>query len=60
MQSIIFLFRKAVVYYKRPFLIDEHESILQAIRARDADTAERLMHEHLQADLDFYLHLGRR
>ncbi|WP_028609770.1 GntR family transcriptional regulator [Paenibacillus harenae] len=60
MQSIIYLFRKAVVYYKRPFLIDEHQSILDAIRTRDAGTAERLMQEHLQADLDFYLHLGRR
>jgi len=60
MQSIIYLFRKAVVYYKRPFLIDEHQSILDAIRARDAARAERLMQEHLQADLDFYLHLGRR
>lgn len=59
MQSIIYLFRRAVVYHKRPFLIEEHEYILQAIRDRDAVKAERLMQEHLQADLDFYLHLGR-
>lgn len=59
MQSIIYLFRRAVVYYKRPFLIDEHQHILDAIRAHDAAAAERLMKEHLQADLDFYLHLGK-
>lgn len=59
MQSIVYLFRKAVVYYKRPMLIEEHQHILDAIRARDADRAERLMRSHLQADLDFYLHLPR-
>ncbi|USG66620.1 GntR family transcriptional regulator [Brevibacillus ruminantium] len=57
MQSIIYLFRKTVVYHKRPFLIDEHEEIYQAISAHDGDRAERLMQEHLQADLDFCLHL---
>ncbi|GAB6931182.1 GntR family transcriptional regulator [Paenibacillus sp. JCM 10914] len=59
MQSIIYLFRRAVVYHKRPFLIDEHQLILDAIRKHDAPEAERLMQEHLQADLDFYLHLGK-
>ncbi|WP_020616064.1 GntR family transcriptional regulator [Paenibacillus daejeonensis] len=59
MQSIVYLFRKAVVFYKRPMLIEEHQHILDAIRARDADGAERLMKQHLQADLDFYLHLPR-
>jgi len=60
MQSIIYLFRKAVVFHKRPFLIEEHQHIIDAIREHDAAMAERLMQEHLQADLDFYLHLGRR
>lgn len=57
MQSIIYLFRKTVVLYKRPFLIDEHEAICQAIREHDCHKAETLMKEHLQADLDFCLHL---
>ncbi|WP_207559023.1 GntR family transcriptional regulator [Geobacillus zalihae] len=57
MQSIIYLFRKTVVYHKRPFLIDEHEQIYEAIRDHNGDEAERLMKEHLQADLDFCLHL---
>lgn len=59
MQSIIYLFRRAVVHHKRPFLIDEHQQIVDAIRAHDAEEAERLMKSHLQADLDFYLHLSR-
>jgi len=57
MQSIIYLFRKTVVLNKRPFLIDEHQQICEAIRAHDGDAAERLMKAHLQADLDFTLHL---
>lgn len=57
MSSIIYLFRKTVVYHKRPFLIDEHQEIYDAISAHDGDRAERLMQEHLQADLDFCLHL---
>lgn len=57
MQSIIYLFRRTVVYYNRPFLIDEHENIYEAIKARDGDQAEALMKQHLQADLDFCLHL---
>ncbi|MFM1655741.1 GntR family transcriptional regulator [Brevibacillus sp. B_LB10_24] len=60
MQSIIYLFRKTVVYHKRPFLIDEHQEIYEAITAHDGATAERLMQEHLQADLDFCLHVLRR
>ncbi|OXM82352.1 GntR family transcriptional regulator [Paenibacillus rigui] len=59
MQSVIYLFRHTVVYYHRPFLIDEHQRIFEAIRAHDSDTAEQLMKEHLQADLDFCLHLIR-
>lgn len=57
MQSIIYLFRHTVVYYNRPFLIDEHEKIYEAIKARDDKFAESLMKQHLQADLDFCLHL---
>ena len=57
MQSIIYLFRKTVVMYRRPFLLDEHQKICDAIRAHDGDAAERLMKEHLQADLEFCLHL---
>lgn len=57
MQSMIYLFRKTVVYYNRPHLIDEHEQIYEAIKARDGQKAELLMKNHLQADLDFCLHL---
>ncbi|WP_019244240.1 MULTISPECIES: GntR family transcriptional regulator [Bacillus] len=56
MQSIIYLFRKTVVIYNRPFLIEEHEEIYNAILARDGQTAEILMKKHLEADLNFYLH----
>lgn len=59
MQSIIYLFRRAVVHHKRPFLIDEHQQIVDAIAVHDAEEAERLMQHHLQADLDFYLHLSK-
>ncbi|NMO94353.1 GntR family transcriptional regulator [Paenibacillus lemnae] len=57
MHSIIYLFRKTVVYHKRPFLIDEHEQICQAIAEHQGELAERLMQEHLQADLEFCIHL---
>lgn len=57
MQSIIYLFRRTVVFYNRPFLIDEHENIYEAIKARDGQLAEQLMKDHLQADLEFCLHL---
>jgi DNA-binding GntR family transcriptional regulator len=57
MQSIIYLFRKTVVFYNRPHLIDEHEQIYQAIKERDGEKAEQLMKNHLQADLEFCLHL---
>ncbi|WP_342527146.1 GntR family transcriptional regulator [Chryseomicrobium sp. FSL W7-1435] len=59
MQSIIYLFRKTVVYQKRPFLIDEHDAICSAIEAHQTTEAERLMKEHLEADLDFCLHILR-
>lgn len=57
MQSVIFLFRKTVVYQKRPNLIEEHEEIFYAIRTHDADKAEQLMNDHLKADLEFTLHI---
>jgi DNA-binding GntR family transcriptional regulator len=57
MSSIIYLFRKTVVFYNRPHLIDEHEQIYQAIKARNGEKAEMLMKIHLQADLEFCLHL---
>ncbi len=55
MQSIIYLFRKTVVYHKRPLLIEEHQEIYEAILRHDADEAERLMKAHLQLDLEFCL-----
>ncbi|MEH7245424.1 GntR family transcriptional regulator [Neobacillus niacini] len=57
MQAIIYLFRKTVVIYNRPHLIDEHEEIYEAIKARDGDKAEILMKKHLETDLNFYLHV---
>ncbi|WNS76312.1 GntR family transcriptional regulator [Bacillus sp. DTU_2020_1000418_1_SI_GHA_SEK_038] len=57
MQSIIYLFRKTVVYHKRPFLIEEHRQIFEAIQSHDGEEAERIMKKHLQADLDFCLHM---
>ncbi len=57
MQAIIYLFRKTVVIYNRPHLIDEHEEIYEAIKARDAEKAEILMKKHLETDLNFYLHI---
>ncbi|WP_299741751.1 GntR family transcriptional regulator [Rossellomorea sp. y25] len=60
MQSIIYLFRKTVVYHNRPFLIDEHQDIYDAIVSHNGDEAERLMKEHIQADLEFCLHVMER
>ncbi|CAM3939787.1 hypothetical protein MEZE111188_16865 [Mesobacillus zeae] len=57
MQAIIYLFRKTVVIYNRPHLIDEHEEIYKAIKARDGEKAEILMKKHLETDLNFYLHV---
>jgi DNA-binding GntR family transcriptional regulator len=59
MQSVIYLFRQTVVSHNRPFLIEEHGKIYEAIKAHDGDEAELLMKEHLQADLEFCLHLIR-
>jgi DNA-binding GntR family transcriptional regulator len=59
MQSIIYLFRKTVVYHNRPFLIDEHQEIYDAIVSHNGNEAERLMKEHIQADLEFCLHVMR-
>ncbi|MCA1060147.1 GntR family transcriptional regulator [Rossellomorea aquimaris] len=60
MQSIIYLFRKTVVYHNRPFLIDEHQEIYDAIISHNGEVAERLMKEHIQADLEFCLHVMER
>jgi DNA-binding GntR family transcriptional regulator len=57
MQAIIYLFRKIVVIYNRPHLIDEHEEIYESIKARDGEKAEILMKKHLETDLNFYLHV---
>lgn len=57
MQAIIYLLRKTVVIYNRPHLIDEHEEIYEAIKARDGEKAEILMKKHLEMDLNFYLHV---
>ncbi|WP_243458031.1 FCD domain-containing protein [Sporosarcina sp. Te-1] len=53
MQSIIYLFSRAVVFHKRPFLLEEHEQICMAIRNRKVEEAGRLMEKHLEADLEF-------
>ena len=57
MQPIIYLFRRTVVFYHRPLLIDEHEKIYEAIKQRNGQLAEQLIQEHLQADLNFCIHL---
>ncbi|MBS4224315.1 GntR family transcriptional regulator [Lederbergia citrea] len=57
MQSIIYLFSRAVVLHKRPFLIDEHEQICQAIADRKPEEASELMRTHLEADLEFALNI---
>lgn len=57
MQSIIYLFRKTAVYHNRPFLMDEHEEICNAIENHDSERAEQLMKSHLKTDLEFCIHL---
>lgn len=57
MEAIIDLFRRTVVFYHRPFLNEEHEQIFEAIKERDGEKAEMLVKDHLQANLDFCLHL---
>lgn len=57
MKAIIYMFSKAVVFNKRPMLIDEHEEIYHAIAARDGERASQLMELHLQADLKFNIDL---
>ncbi|KOO48074.1 GntR family transcriptional regulator [Viridibacillus arvi] len=59
MQSIIYLFRKTVVYHKRPLLIEEHNDIYLAILQHNGDEAERLMKDHIQKDLEFCLNRMR-
>ncbi|MDV6378325.1 GntR family transcriptional regulator [Sporosarcina sp. GW1-11] len=55
MQSIIYLFSKTVVQHERPFLIDEHIKICDAIEQRQPELASQLMEDHLKADLEFTL-----
>lgn len=55
MRSTIYLFSKAVVFNKRPMLINEHDGIYRAIEARNAELASNLMEAHLKADLQFTL-----
>lgn len=57
MQSIIYMFSVTVVIHKRPFLIDEHDQICQAIADRNPELASSLMKKHLESDLEFALHL---
>ena len=42
-KSIIYMFSRAVVFNKRPLLIDEHEDIFTAIAARNGVLASNLM-----------------
>ena len=60
MHSIIYLFRKTVLLYKRPSLIDEHKEIVEAIKQRDTVLAEKLIEKHLKADLEFTLYYLRQ
>lgn len=60
MQSIIYLFRRTVLSYKRPGLIDEHKDIVESIKNRDTKEAEKLIEEHLKADLEFALYFLRK
>ncbi|WP_269051035.1 GntR family transcriptional regulator [Sporosarcina sp. G11-34] len=57
MQAIIYMFSTAVVIHKRPLLIEEHDKICQAIAERKPELASVLMKNHLEADLEFALHL---
>lgn len=58
MKSIIYMFSRAVVFNKRPLLINEHEEIYEAIMARNGELASELMSKHLDADLQFTLNLN--
>lgn len=60
MQSIIHLFRKTVLDYERPGLIDEHNEIVEAIKERDSMKAANLTQDHLEADLEFVLYYLRQ
>src|SRR5690625_1050910 len=60
MQSIIYLFRKTVLNYNRPGLIDEHKDIVLAMKERDAEKTEKLIEKHLIADIELALYYLRR
>ncbi|ATO54379.1 GntR family transcriptional regulator [Loigolactobacillus coryniformis subsp. coryniformis] len=53
MQSIIHLLRTTVTLHKRPQLVEEHQEILLAIQSNDGCLAEKLIHKHLEKDLEF-------
>jgi len=57
MGSIIYLFSRTVVLHERPFLIDEHQQIKDAILKRNPDKAAKLMKQHLKTDLEFSLNV---
>ncbi|WP_158734671.1 GntR family transcriptional regulator [Alteribacillus sp. YIM 98480] len=57
MQAIIYLFSRAVVSHKRPFLVEEHGDICEAIANHRPEQASDLMKSHLEADLEFALNI---
>lgn len=57
MQTIIYMFSKTVVQHERPFLLDEHQEICEAIANRDVSGASTLMKKHLEADLEFVVNV---
>lgn len=59
MQSIVYLFSKTVLNHQRPGLIDEHHAIVSAMQDRDTKKTEKLIEEHLKADLEFGLYYLR-
>lgn len=57
MQTIIYMFSKTVVQHERPFLLEEHQGICEAIANRDVSGASHLMKAHLEADLEFVVNV---
>lgn len=56
LNAIIYMFSKVVVSKARPQLLDEHEQIVDAIKARDENAALKAIQEHLEKDLEFTLY----